>query len=485
MNPFAYLNRIITAEGERSYSAWEDRKQAYDLWEAYYHNYIYDATGEGGLRAQINAALGNASATDLAGLYNPIAEVVDLYQHVYGGEFRASDTDKAEDEPTDIRAQPGREAAPGLLPALDRLWAWSNINVSKQTLCRLPAQLGTCGIRIVAQNDPDPARRRVYLKPEHPRIIKDAELDERGNVTAIELEYDQITGLGDQQEVVKVREIMTKEEIGVYRVSGGSVQPLSDTSVYPNLLGVVPYVLVPHQSTGDAFGLNAFYRVRVPVDRTNAQATHLNTQILDHVKVDWLMAMDGVDAPTEIPLTGRRVLWVKLKPGAAPPLVEPLVAPLVLSDAITKLKLDIELIEDRLPELKAVVGKFLSGQSGETIAQLRRPAEDRLALARAHYEDALVRASQIAVSWMILLGVADLGTGQGSRDAADRAYREGREDFTLNRRPLLPPITPKQSAPVALPVAPERTAERVTPRGEETEEQPAEERRALPMEVAA
>jgi hypothetical protein len=444
LNPFAALSRMIEALGSEGRPAHADRQYVYALNEAYYHNQIYEPLSAGGFRQNVNAELGNAAAADLAGLYNPVAEVVDLYQHVLGGTFRRVTDDPAEDQPTDIRAESG---TPALLDALDLLWGWSNLNVTKQQVCRLPALHGTCGIRIVARNDPDPTRRRVYLKPEHPRVIRDVEVDERGNVTAIDLEWELTTGLNDQQQTVTIREQMDKESIATYRQVGAALIPYNvalreddPRAIYPNALGVVPYVLLAHQDSGGPFGLNSFYRARGPIDRLNALLTHLNQQIFDHVKVDWLVAAAG-EPPARMELTGRNVIYVNTANGATPPVLEPMVAPLNIGDAIVKARLDLELIEDRLPELKAVVGRFLSGQSGETIAQLRAPAEQRLGLARAHYEDALVRASQIGVSWMVLLGLTDLGTGMGDRDAADRAYRAGLEDFTLNRRPLLPPTT--------------------------------------------
>jgi hypothetical protein len=465
---FTALGRIVRAAAEESRPAYADRLDAYAAWEAYYHNTIYERLSDGGQREQVNATLGNASAADLAGLYNPVAEVVDLYQHVYGGQFRASDEPQGNDTETDVRAVPGRTAdAARILPALDQLWSWSNMNLLKQPYLRLGATHGTVGLRIVAENHPDPTRRRVYLKAEHPRLIRDVEIDARGNVTAIELEYEHTHGIGDDQATITVREVLTKSEIRTYRVEQGQVRPYDLTemrdggpnSAYPNALGVVPYVLAQHQGTGEAFGLNAFYRARSAIDRLNALLTHLNTQIHDHVKVDWFIAAAG-PAPTRIALDGRSVIYVdtRLSAGQAP-VMQPMVAPLNLADAISQGRLLIGLIEDRLPELKAVSGTYLSGQSGETIAQLRAPAEHRLGLARASYDDALVRAAQIALSWGVLLELWDLGTGQGSAEAAERAYREGREDFRLNERALLPPTgTGAQpattTAPPAMPAPP-------------------------------
>jgi hypothetical protein len=467
-NWIAALGRMMRAGPPGLRTVHADRVALYALWDGYYHNTVYERLTDGGQRDHINEILGNAAAADIAGLYNPVAEVVDLYQHIFGGAFRPSDAPAAEDGPTDIRAIPGRAArSPALLPALDAIWQWSNINVTKQILQRTAAASGNVGLRIVAEAHPDPARRRVYLKPEHPRIIRDAELDARGNVTDIELEWDLALGLGDDQEVITIRERMTKAEIRTYRVAGGALVPYDlarrvdggPGARYPNALGVVPYVLLAHQQSGEQWGLNAFYRARAAIDRLNALITHINIQVHRTVRVKWFIAASGA-APTEVDLSDMTVAYTDTSRGGSPPVVEPMVAPLNLADAISEARFLVELIEDKLPELKAVAGRYLSGQSGETVAQLRAPAEYRLGLARPNYEDALIRAQQIALSWGILLDLWDLGTGRGSREAADRAYRGGMEDHRLSDRPLLPPVSgagavqavpPRTEAPPATP----------------------------------
>jgi hypothetical protein len=142
-----------------------------------------------------------------------------------------------------------------------------------------------------------------------------------------------------------------------------------------------------------------------------------------------------------------KVLYVDLRNAAQVPMAKALVADLNLADSISQAKMTQTWIEDMLPELKASQGAFLSGQSGETIAELRKPAEDRLSLARNNYEDALSRADKIALSYGILLELWNLGTGMGSREAADKAYQSGLEDHTFNDRPLMGAQTKAEMEP--------------------------------------
>lgn len=421
---------------------WDERKQLYDLWTGYFDNSVYDRTAEGGQRDLINASLGNAWSSDLAGLYNPVSEVVDLYLHIFGGSFG-----------DEIRAESQNAA---VLPALAQVWEWSNINIEKRRICRMPATYGLCGLRIVARDAPAPANRRVYIRAEHPNTIRDMILDDRGNVETIQLEYDITAGLAEDAETLTIRELLEKDRIRTWRVNGSIVQPFDiggfiadgmpvseinayarvEGADYPNALGVTPYVICYHDQGNDEWGRNCFYKARVAIDRYNSLISHTDIQIHEHVRATWLVAASGA-APEEFDFSGRKVIYVDQRQGGTPPMVQALVANLDLNGAIAQSKVQLDAIEDKLPELKATAGRFLSGQSGETVAELRKPAEEKIQAARDLSEDALVRAQKIALSWGILLELFDLGTGMGTREAADRAFREGREDHKFNKRPLL------------------------------------------------
>jgi len=401
---------------------WDERRTVYDLWQAYFDNNVYDRTSEGGSRDLINAALGNAYSADISGLYNPVSEVVDLYLHIFGGSFG-----------DEIRAEAENSAVP---EALAQVWEWSNINIEKRRICRMPATYGLCGLRIVARDDIDPAKRRVYITAGHPNTI---------------------------------RELLEKDRIQTWRVNGSIVQPFDiggfiadgmpvgdinkyareQGADYPNALGVTPYVICYHDQGNDEWGRNCFYKARGAIDRYNSLISHTDIQVHETVRTVWLIAAAGA-APVEFDFSGRKVIFVDQRQGGTPPLAQPLVANLDLVGAIAQSKVQLDAIEDKLPELKATAGRFLSGQSGETVAQLRKPAEEKIQAARDLTEDALIRAQKIALSWGILLEIFDLGTGHG-RDAADAAFRDGLEDHKFNKRPLLTaeqhvstPQTPQQ-----------------------------------------
>jgi hypothetical protein len=451
------LGRLMRGGPPQSGWVWNDRYAAYSLWDAYYSNRVYETFTQGGQRESINDSLGNASAADLAGLYNPVSQVVDLYLNVFAGAFG-----------DEITVEPTGAATPALVEAVNQVWQWSNLTIEKQPLCRLAATHGSVGLRIVARDHEDAGRRRVYIKPEHPKTIRDVQLDDRGNVEAIQLEYDLAVGLAEDSKVITIREQLEPDRIQTWRTQGETLirfdlmgfaaagMPPGDIGAfdrrpnadYVNALGVVPYVLLRHEHTGETWGHNAFYKARSPIDRLNALMCHTDIEIHRHVRATWLLAAAGA-APERFTFDDLSIVYVDTRNATSNPMAQALVANLDLAGAANQAKLQIDLIEDMLPELKATAGKFLSGQSGETIAELRKPAEDKIGLARANYEDALTRAQQIATSWGIMLGLWDIGTGSGTREAAERAYREGFEDHRFNRRPLLtseaPSTTPAQA----------------------------------------
>jgi hypothetical protein len=423
------LGRMVRLQRQPTSFAWTERIGNYALWDSYYSNTVFNSLDDGGYRDEINRRLGGASAVDLDGLYNPVRSVVNLYQHVFAGAFG-----------DEIMIEPQEQADQRLVTAVQSIWKTSNLTIQKTNLCRMAARLGCVGLRIVA----DEQRQRVYLKIEHPRIIRDVELDVRGNVQSIQLEYDVTTGLAEEAQTITIREELTREYFKAWRMSNGHAIAPFDTlnmidsgpnSVMPNALGVVPYVLLFHDlDTDDKFGVNAFNHVLPALNRVNSLLSHIDIQVHRTVRAKWLVAASG-PAPQEFDLGDMTIAYVDMRSGTTPPMMQAMIANLSLADAVTQTKLQLELLEDTLPELKATNGKYLSGQSGETIAQLRKPARDLLVLARTNYEDALIRAQQIAVSWGVLMGIWDVGTGTGA-DSAQRAYTDGYEAMRFNTRPI-------------------------------------------------
>jgi len=429
----------------------EERRQIFKINEAYYHNNVYDRVLDGGALDYINDFLGEAKANDLKGTFNPIKRVVEVYaQTVFNGRFGK---DIVIDDVKDETNQPIHK---NLKSYVSQIAKWSNFDQELKNYTRLGSLQGTVGIRIVSKvgadfPKDDPKKRRVYLQFEHPATILDAVRDKRGNVRSIITEYiinqgeltlETLTTQGVKR--VLIKELMTKEFIEKRSQQKGGILSIipfffggKEQNRIKNVLGVVPYVLVQHEKKAGLFGAWAFQGVERKIDMVNALSSHLDRQIIRHVKAVWMASSQG-SPPTQMKFAGNEVIWFELDEGATPPSFEAMVAQLSLSETIEKIKLNLQEIGDSLPELKATDGEYLSGQSGETVAQLRLPAEQRILSARTTYEDGLIRAIQIALSWGILLGIFDFDTGLGTREAADEAYNTGALNFRFKERDALP-----------------------------------------------
>ena len=428
-----------------------DRRKVYQLLEAYYYNIVYNREIWQGSLDYINRELGEAAAKDLAGLFNPIERGTELYaQNIFSGNF-GDEIFLAETVGTKNKPRP---LNPEIVDPLERIWEWSNFNSGeKERYTRLGSMLGNVGIRVVAKvgkNWPNDSLddRLVYIQFEHPAIIDDYSKNEQQDITEILTTHRVVEGEIDIQEPTTSRSVeiyktlMTIKEFRTLK----NDQPYSEVvdavdgefATCPNILGVVPYVLAFHRKLESPWGCWWFMGSENPIDRLNSLIAHINRQIIRHVRVKWLVSSKG-NPPREFNFSDTSVLFIKLMPeqAANDTHIQALVADLNLGDAITQAKTLLSELRDRMPELKATDGDFLSNTTGQTIAQLRTPAVDRLKVARANYESALIKAQKIALCYGILLGLWDVGTGKGTLKAVQDAIKEKKLDHKFNEREYL------------------------------------------------
>lgn len=438
-----------------------ERLQMYDLLNAYYVNNVYTRTLYGGQLDYINRQLGEAASNELYGLINPVEQVVELYaQNTFSGAYGDSFF-------VDDHIQDGKTKKPinsKILEPINKIMRWSNFNAQKDRYARINALFGNCGIRIVVivgKDYPNDAieDRRVYLQFEHPALIEDFVTDGRDNVTQVLTKHIIVEGdltfeQSDERKSHVYRTLLTKDRFRTERDNQlhnitGLTQPEStekETEVsgsfadYPNIYGFTPYSVSAFRRNEGKWSSWSFMGSESTIDRMNSLSSHIDKQIYRHVNVTWMVTTTG-DEPKEFNMSGNRILVIKRKANmegvSGDTSIEPLIANLSIGEAINKLKMNKDELSDKLPELKAISGQFLSGQSGETIAQLRKPAEDKLIAFRGNAESTLIRAIQQALSVGVVLGIWDLGTGTGDQVRANRAYQQGMLDFRFNDRPAL------------------------------------------------
>lgn len=413
---------------------------AEEVYWGYYNGDIFQPLNYGGIREYINDSMGALRSADLDGHFNPVKRAVNCYRNVYLGSLG-----------TEILVEPeydGEVISETLQEAIHQVWRASKFDQAKQEYTDFSAGMGRAGLRIVAE-DAEPDEFGVMKPPvvrievDDPRRIRSIKLDRQDNVEWVDLEYlvneagPSVNGVSDgtsPSDMHTIREVLTDREFVKYR-DGALV------SRTPNELGFCPYVLNRHEPiTGPGSGsLPCFYAALSALNRINGVISNLNRHIQNSARTRWLIGAAG-DPPTGgVDLGGdMTAIYVKTSMESPTPFMQAIVPKIAIADAVALVQIQIDEIRDRLPELKATDGKFLSNQSGATVAELREAAASLIITARTRYDDSLIRAIKMALSWGVYLKMWNLGSGMGTPEAADRSFRSGEEDFKFNVRPALP-----------------------------------------------
>lgn len=434
------LAQILRLPGARSVSDFDKNQSArsyrFALNDGMLDNTAYRLGSRGGYRENILEDTFDLTCTDetpIVGCYNPVRTIVDAYQNVFRGVYGQ---DIRVDEKVDER-DVNQKLSDVTESPIRKLWKWSNLDTEKTTIQEWAANHGTVGLCIRSQesagNFPD---KRVYIRADHPGNIVGFSEDERGNVTEVELKYTiPLWSPGDDKvEERDVREVFTKTRHLIEQ------KGLPDIEV-ENDLGVCPYVILRH-ATGHTWGRWAYDGSEDIIHFINWILTNQGHSVYEHSWPEWFAATTG-KPPANFPLGRKTVKHIQMDSGAngsrvPSPIFEPLVADVDQAGSLAYVVELMTRLQERQPEIAVGNVKALAGQSGETIAKLLIPAEAAIMRARANYEHALIRAMQIAISEGIRLSLWDVGSGTGTVEAADKAYRTGLEDFAFAERPALP-----------------------------------------------
>ena len=386
----------------------------------------------------------------LAGLFNPIALAVDAYRHVLPGSW-GNELDVAPEHN-------GKPVNANVSSAIDRLWQWSNLNVKLAGNVILPtANYGTVGLRVaVAGADGPPAAKRVTIQPEHPGNITRIEVDGRGNVQWVELTYQTRAALTEDQLFagVEAEPIRVVHQLGrdrfVYRVGEGRGEVTSDE---PNPMGVCPFVLLRHATRDDdpVWGDWCYRGVEPRLHAANYLRARQAESIDEYIFAQWFFVTSAANPKALEPLLigKHKALHVQQRPGDPSPVAQSISTNVDQPGMLAVIESIEAEARDCLPELVLTDAAIRSSISGEVLAKRQLAAKGRLDAVRPNYEDAIFgQAVPIALSFAIANAIPgfDFGTGVGTKDAADRAWDDGRGPATFELKPLPPlPETPNDA----------------------------------------
>lgn len=296
-----------------------------------------------------------------------------------------------------------------LRPAIAKIWEWSNWQIKKDIFGLWTPVLGDGVIKIVD----DPQREKVYMKPIHPGSLKDIELDAFGNVKAYVLEYKRDDPRAGKSGQVTYREVAERDGetttvyFSTYLENALYAWDPDKGAEWEEDYGFIPMVVLQHNDVGLDFGWSELYPGLSKFREVDDQASKLNDQIRKLVEGAWLIA--GVTAPTAKPTTtGETPTDEKPQPGREEMKIlystnpdakaHSLVSQIEIEQVSNNIKDLVAEIERDYPELKVDMANASGDISGRALRINRAPAEAKVLQRRPNYDNAIVRAHQMALT---------------------------------------------------------------------------------------
>jgi hypothetical protein len=196
-------------------------------------------------------------------IYNFVSRLVDLeVNKTYGGRI-----DWAGDLATGaIPIVLSKNTSPIVIECIKQILEWSNFGDGKDKYVRNGATLGDSFLKAVNVKDEQDRWTMVYIEVLDPHVVKDFDLDRRGNVKRIVIEYEKIDE--PDGKTWMYREEIDKEWFRYYRDD-----ELTDEE--PNVFKFVPVTFTPHKHVvgGKKSGVTSFHNTLNKLDEMNDGAS--------------------------------------------------------------------------------------------------------------------------------------------------------------------------------------------------------------------
>ena len=373
---------------------------AYNLYETYYFNRMYQRTGtyrdkRSGLPVNIRP------------LHNPAALLVDWYaSRVAPGSMT--------DDGLPVNGQPNRipfddQVDEAIRLAVQQAFLWGSAGFDLGLYVRTGAMLGDVFAEIVS----DPERQKVYPKLIHPRYVTDVEWNDTGDVTRYQIEIPQIDGKGNSytwEKIVDKAFITTLKDGKAFAYDG-------EAATQPNPWGFVPAIWVQHRNIGGQHGSPCFANAITKIDELNGIVSEIDDYILKFTKQSIIIGTQSVDAFNNALTNARTRKRMKISGpitadqmtakrdnidvmAAEPPLSSVrLIENIGLADAVPHRDRLLDEIEKDFPEI-TFSRKLLdmSNPSGVAVEALTRDPQHRLDEAASNYDAGLIKLGQMCIS---------------------------------------------------------------------------------------
>lgn len=385
------------------FSLFEARRLRYQIFWAFYENSAYrDIHGWSKLfRADYGLY------RFVRNIYNPSYRLGEFWRtHLLAGALDAEAGDGSE-VPSSLPILTDNQQ---LRPAISQLWRWSNWETKKDTLSLLGTTLGDVFLRVID----NPAKEKVYLVITHPGSIRDLTTDEWGNIKGYVLEEERADP--NNPTLLKTyREIVSRDGDNVVYETYLDNRPFvsnydnngSGTYKWEMPYGFVPMVHIQHNDVGLDWGWSELHTALPKIREVDDLTSKLDDQIRKTISAPWLFSgvtkseteiktssQAGTDTSPEIGREKVPIFYAKDANSKA----QALVANVNVADVSAHINDLLKDIERDYPELTLDANNSKGDLSGRALRLHRQPVEDKVAMRRPNYLNAIARVQMMAVA---------------------------------------------------------------------------------------
>lgn len=404
------------------------RQLRYSLYWAFYENTAYRNIHSWAVTYRQQQGLYKY----VRGVYNPTYRLGEFWKaHLWGGRLDLAAGD-GRVIPTALPIETKNEA---LRPALGQLWRWSNWQINKSIPPLYGSILGDVALQVVD----DVERKKVYLQVIHPAALQDITVDAWGNVKAYVIQETRPHPVTPDT-TVTYKEVASRDgqDVVYQTYLNDTLYAWGETAEWREPYGFIPLVMIQHNNVGMEWGWSEIHAGRPKFQETDDLASKLSDQIRKSVDAPWLFS--GIEKPrsqagvsgrtpsTDIPVPGREeipALW-----GPAGAHAEALIAPLDIGATTAYIQSLLAELERDYPELQMDIWTARGDASGRALRVARQRVETKVQERRAIYDDALVRAQQMAVAIGGMRGYQNF-SGFGAE-----SYAQGKLEHAIGERPV-------------------------------------------------
>lgn len=427
---------VVDFESPTDFTDVSARRMRYSIYWAMYENTAYRNIHAWGQTYRLKYGLYKY----IRNVYNPSFRLGEFWStHLMGGMLDPLAGDgKTTPSCLPILVPEDNAKAEALRFAIATLWRDSNWQINKDIFTLWGSVMGDAFLMVKE----DANRGKVKIEVVHPGDITDMSCDEQGNIRAYTLERASMDEHGKACMYKETGENMGGGEI-MYRTYRDDKPHAwgEDGAEWVQDYGFIPMVAAQHQNVGLPWGWSVIHPVRSKMHEADDVASSISDHIRKNVNAPFLLAgvnpptgtttavSTGSAATTKRPEVGREETPY-LYAGAAEAHATPLIATLDYAGAYQHLTGILQEIEREFPELRFDNMRLMGDASGRALRLARQPAEAKVRMRRAGYDDALKRAQQMAIS------IGGMRGYDGYKDFNDASYKAGELEHTIGDRPV-------------------------------------------------